>query len=98
MRACSLRSASMRINTHTHLLGKSGRVDAAELSEAVLQHAKPHGPLHHIHALQMEVVHRVEACYAAGAGLGQSQELLGCCGDGLTRRVEPKEKRRASLI
>lgn len=85
-----LRTAPVRNNKYTHLLSKSGRVDAVELSEAVSQHAKPHGALHHVDALQLEVVHRVKACYAAGAGLGQSQELLGCRGDGLARRVEPE--------
>ncbi len=91
-------------HTNTHLLCESGRVDAVELSEAVLQHAEPHGVLHHIHALQLEVVHGVQARYAAGAGLGQPQELLGRRGDGLAGRVIPEgregtmKKRRARKI
>lgn len=79
-------------STHTHLLRKSGRVDAVELSEAVLQHTKPHRALHHIHALQLEVVHGVEAGDASGAGLSQSQELLRCRGDGLAWRVISEER------
>lgn len=82
-------------------------MDAVELSEAVLQHATPHRVLHHIDPLQLEVVHRVKARYAAGAGLSQSQELLGCRGDGLAGRVvsegqrcegDNKKKRRARKI
>ncbi len=76
--------------TNTHLLCESGRVDAVELFQAVLQHAEPHGVFHHTDALQLQVVHGVEARYATRAGLGQSQELLGRRGDGLARRVEPE--------
>lgn len=52
-----------------HLLCKSGRMDAVEIFEAVLQHTEPHGVLHHIDALQLEVVHGVKGRYAAGVGL-----------------------------
>lgn len=64
-------------------------MDAVELSEAVLQHAEPHGGLHHVDALQVEVVDGVQAGDAAGAGHGQSEELLCCGGDGLAGRVVP---------
>lgn len=65
-------------------------MDAVELSEAVLQHAEPHGGLHHVDALQVEVVDGVEAGNASGTGHGQSQELLCCSGDGLAGRVVPE--------
>lgn len=79
-------------NPKTHLLCKSGRMDAVEIFEAVLQPTEPHGVLHHINALQLEVIHRVKGCYAAGVGLSQSQELLCCCGDGLAGRIVPADK------
>lgn len=65
-------------------------MDAVEILEALLEHVAPHGALHHVHALQLEVVDGVEARYAAGVGLGQSQELLRRRGDGLPGRVMPK--------
>lgn len=75
--------------THTHLFWEGGWVDAVEVFEAVLQHAQPHGALHHIHTLQLEVVHWVKGHHPAWVGLHQSQEFLGCRGDGLTRRIKP---------
>lgn len=66
-------------------------MDAVELFEAVLQHAEPHGALHHIDALQLEVVDGVQAGYAAWAGFSQPEELLCCCGNGLAGWVEPEE-------
>lgn len=67
-------------------------MDAAEISEAVLQQTPPHGVLHHINTLQLEVVDRVKGRYAAGVGLGQSQELLRRRGDGLAGRIVPADK------
>ena len=81
----------------THLLCKSGRVDAVESLEAVLQHAEPHGALHYINALQLEVVYGVEGRDAVGVGLGQSQELLRCRGDGLAGRVMPKRREEVTV-
>lgn len=75
------------INTHLHV--KSGRVDAVELSEAFPQHTEPHGGLHHINALQVEVVDGVEAGDASGVGHSQPQELLCCGSDCLAGRVVP---------
>lgn len=83
---------STHANTHLHV--KGGRVDAVELSEAVLQHAEPHGGLHHVNALQVEVIDGVQAGDASGAGHSQSQELLCCGGDGLAGRVVPEGESR----
>lgn len=68
----------------SHLLRERGRVDAIEFSEAVPQHAETHGGLDNVHALQLEVVDRVEGGDADRVGLGQPQELLGGRGNGLT--------------
>lgn len=66
-------------------------MDTVELFEAVLQHAEPHGALHHIDALQLEVIDGVQAGYAAWAGFSQPQELLCRRGNGLAGWVEPEE-------
>lgn len=67
-------------------------MDAFEFAEALLQHTAPHGVFHHINALQLEVVHRVKGRYAAGVGLSQPQQLLRCCGDGLSWRIVSVDK------
>lgn len=67
-------------------------MDAVESLEGVLQHPEPHGVLHHVNALQLEVVYGVEGRYAVGVGLSQSQQLLCCRGDGLAGRVKPKRQ------
>lgn len=87
--ASVIKHIKTRKHANTHLLCESWRVDAAEISEAVPQHAEPHGVLDHIDALQLKIVHGVEGCYPARISLGQSQELLGRRGDGLARRVIP---------
>lgn len=76
-----------------YLLSKGGRVCAVEVFEAVLKDSLPHHTLHHIHTLQVEVIHRVEGRDAARIGLGQSQELLSCSGNGLTRWIQSDRKR-----
>lgn len=68
-------------------------MDAGEILQALLQHPESHGVLHHIDALQLEVVHGVEGRQAAGVGLGQSQELLARRGDGLAGGVVSKGTR-----
>lgn len=61
---------------------------AVEVFEAVLKDSLPHHTLHHIHTLQVEVIHGVEGRDAVLVGLGQSQELLSCSGNGLTRWIQ----------
>lgn len=59
-----------------------------EVFEAFLKDTLPHHTLHHIHTLQVEVIHWVEGCDAIRTGLGQSQELLSCSGNGLPRWIQ----------
>lgn len=73
-------------------------MDAVEIPEAVLQNTEPHGGLHHINALQLEVIHGVKGCYATGVSLCQSKQLLCRRGDGLTGRVKPKGQREVMKI
>lgn len=73
-------------------------MDAGEALQAVLQHAQPHAALHHVHALQLQVVDGVQGRHAAGVGLGQSQQLLRCRGDGLAWRLVPEEEREDLVL
>lgn len=68
-------------------------MDAVEVPQAVLKHTEPHGALHHVHALQLEVVHRVQGGHAARVRLGQAQQLLRRRGDGLAGRFGPESPR-----